>query len=262
MSDEKPETPVELVTGRPESTGASSVGERPVRPRQRAPAAARPCRQAGSAAGPPAAPVPDLAGKTTSVASAGGAAAQVGCATRRGGDEPASARPRRHVTASDTPRVDWPRVGRVLRGLGGRSGGHRPLHVPQRALRAAAAVQGRLPERYGVGVDERWKDKFGVWIVREPDDVVAQCSRVLRAARDLHAPRLHAELAGRGEQVQVPVPRQRLLHDGHQLRGPGAAAARARPHRARRRRPDPGRQGAEVPVGAGQWTDPEAFLKA
>lgn len=25
---------------------------------------------------------------------------------------------------------------------------------------------------YGMGVDERWKDKFGVWIVRTPDDLV------------------------------------------------------------------------------------------
>ena len=55
--------------------------------------------------------------------------------------------PRRHLAAADTPRVDGPRVGRVLGGVGGRARGDRPLHVPQRAQRAAAAVQGRLPER-------------------------------------------------------------------------------------------------------------------
>ena len=30
-----------------------------------------------------------------------------------------------------------------------------------------------FPNEYGMGVDERWKEKFGVWIVRTPDDVVA-----------------------------------------------------------------------------------------
>ena len=108
-----------------------------------------------------------------------------------------------------------------------------------------------FPNEYGMGVDERWKEKFGVWIVRTPDDIVAQRERVLRAARHLHAPGLHAELPVGGSQVQVPVPRQRLPHDRHQLRRAGAASARARAHRARRRRPDPGRQGAQVPVRAG-----------
>ena len=29
-----------------------------------------------------------------------------------------------------------------------------------------------FPREYGMGVDERWKDKAGVWLVRTPDDVV------------------------------------------------------------------------------------------
>jgi len=28
-----------------------------------------------------------------------------------------------------------------------------------------------FPNEYGMGVDERWKDKFGVWLVRTPEDV-------------------------------------------------------------------------------------------
>ena len=46
-----------------------------------------------------------------------------------------------------------------------------------------------FPSEYGMGVDERWKEKFGVWIVRTPDDVVAAGERLLRAARHLHASR-------------------------------------------------------------------------
>ena len=102
------------------------------------------------------------------------------------------------------------------------------------------------PREYNVGeVDTRWKDAFGVWIVREP-------TGILRADRRLHAPGLLAQLAGGGEQVQVPLPRQRLLPHGHQLRGPRAAAAGARAHRAGRRRPDPGGQVGEVPAGEGR----------
>src|SRR6185503_5003626 len=27
-----------------------------------------------------------------------------------------------------------------------------------------------FPNEYGMGVDERWKEKFGIWLVRTPDD--------------------------------------------------------------------------------------------
>ncbi len=29
-----------------------------------------------------------------------------------------------------------------------------------------------LPGEYGMGVDERWKDRYGVWLVRTADDLV------------------------------------------------------------------------------------------
>ncbi len=62
-----------------------------------------------------------------------------------------------------------------------------------------------FPGEYNVGeVDVRWKDAFSVWIVREADGFYAH-------HRGLHAPGLLAELAARREQVQVPLPRQRLL---------------------------------------------------
>src|ERR1017187_4504691 len=28
-----------------------------------------------------------------------------------------------------------------------------------------------FPNEYGMGVDERWKEKFGIWIVRTPEDL-------------------------------------------------------------------------------------------
>jgi cytochrome b6-f complex iron-sulfur subunit len=33
-----------------------------------------------------------------------------------------------------------------------------------------------FPAEYGIGVDERWKDKFGVWLVRTAEDLVQQNS--------------------------------------------------------------------------------------
>ena len=33
-----------------------------------------------------------------------------------------------------------------------------------------------FPPEYGMGVDERWKDKFGVWLVRTPGDLVQEAS--------------------------------------------------------------------------------------
>ena len=87
-----------------------------------------------------------------------------------------------------------------------------------------------FPNEYGMGVDERWKEKFGIWLVRTPEDIDAARQRLLRADHDLHAPRLHAELSVGGEQVQVPVPRQRLPHDRRQLRRArrrGRSSARA-----------------------------------
>ena len=64
-----------------------------------------------------------------------------------------------------------------------------------------------FPGEYNVGeVDTRWKDAFGVWIVREPDGfyaLIAVCTHLGCSPN---------WLAGR-EQVQVPLPRQRLLPD-------------------------------------------------
>jgi cytochrome b6-f complex iron-sulfur subunit len=40
------------------------------------------------------------------------------------------------------------------------------LNEPPQQFRAG------FPTEYGTGVDERWKEKFGIWLVRTPEDVV------------------------------------------------------------------------------------------
>ena len=67
-----------------------------------------------------------------------------------------------------------------------------------------------FPDDYEEGkVVERYKDQ-NTWVVRNE-------RRNLRPEHHLHPPRLHAQLAGARTEVQVPLPRQRLLHQRHQL---------------------------------------------
>src|SRR6185436_6895635 len=189
---------------------------------------------------PPAAPLPDLAGKTTSVASTGGAAVKPAPA-------PAAAKATTRDADDTSPLLNR----RAWMGLGWGARGDRPLHVPQRAERAAAAVQGRLPERIRHGGRRALEREIRGLAGADDRRHRAARQRLLFAQRHLHAPRLHAELPVGGEQVQVPLPRQRLPHDRRELRGAGAATPRADPNRPRGRRADPGRQEPPLPARAG-----------
>jgi cytochrome b6-f complex iron-sulfur subunit len=119
---------------------------------------------------PPAPPAPDLKGKTTSAASVGGAAAKASApakpaATARDPDDSSPLLTRRGwiglawgaFTAASaaalaaTGRFMFPNV----------------LNEPPQQFKAG------FPTEYGLGVDERWKDSFGVWLVRITDEDVA-----------------------------------------------------------------------------------------
>src|ERR1700680_4298731 len=68
----------------------------------------------------------------------------------------------------------------------------------------------------------------------------------------MHAPGMHSQVGGDAEQVQVSVPRQRLLQVGSELRGTDAASAGACKDFPRPvRRADRRRQGEAVSPGAG-----------
>ena len=249
---------------KPEETTATD-GRRRSLPRRRraapAPAAARAAKPA--APRPPAAPLPDLAGKTTTAASAGGAAAADGRAGGREAGRGRHARSRRHVAAADPPRLDGPRVGRVLGGVGRRAGRDRPLHVPNVLNEPPQQFKAGFPNEYGMGVDERWKEKFGIWIVRTPDDIEQHASGfyaliIICTHLGCTPNYLSAE-----NKFKCPCHGSGFRTDRRQLRrarrrARSSARASCWPTTARSSSTRAGKFQCEL----GQWTDPEAFLKA
>src|SRR5215467_13245043 len=148
----------------PQPAAAAAAGPAP------AAAGAHPARPAAPR---PPANIPDLAGKTTTVASPGGAAAK------------AASVPAARAASRDADDTSPLLTRRAWIGLA--------WGAFSAASAAALAATGRFmfpnvlneppqqfkigfPAEYGMGVDERWKDKFGVWIVRTPDDMAQHAS--------------------------------------------------------------------------------------
>src|SRR5262245_19422001 len=136
----------------------------PAQPSAPAPAAAKP-----AAPRPPAAPLPDLQGKTTTAAAASAKApAPAAAAATRDPDDTSPLLTRRAwmglawgafsaasaAALAATGRFMFPNV----------------LNEPPQQFKAG------FPNEYGMGVDERWKEKFAIWLERTPDDMVAHAS--------------------------------------------------------------------------------------
>jgi len=165
--DTKPEdTPGPTIV--PQTGEATRAAAASAPPTAAAHAAAKPV-----APRPPAAPLPDLAGKTTSVASAGGAAAAkpapaAAKATTRAADDTSPLLDRRAWMA-----LAWgafSAASAAALAATGRFMFPNVLNEPPQQFKAG------LPNEYGTGVDERWKEKFGVWLVRTPDDIEQHAS--------------------------------------------------------------------------------------
>ena len=265
MADET-KANAERAADRRESGGDAAVGDaagaaaatRTGRGRRRRRRAARPAPPPR----PPAAPIPDLAGKTTNAASPGGAAA----ARPR---PPSRRRRRRRRDPDDTSplltRRAWmglawgafSAASAAALAATGRFMFPNVLNEPPQQFKAG------FPNEYGMGVDERWKEKFGVWLVRTPDDIDAARQRLLRAD---HAP-------ARTSAARRTTCRRRTSSSA---RATAAASASTginfegpapRPlERARIVLADDGQilvdKSRHFQHELGQWTDPEAFLKA
>ena len=119
-----------------------------------------------------------------------------------------------------------------------------------------------LPNEYGQGVDERWKEKFGVWIVRTDSDLVARASgfyALLVTCTHLGCTPnyLSAEL-----KFKCPCHGSGFRITGINFEGPAPRPL----ERARIVLADDGQllvdKSRKFQYELGQWTDPEAFLEA
>ena len=226
-----------------------------------APAAAAHARPA-PAPRPPAAPLPDLAGKTTTAASTGGAAAKTATAPAA---KPAAA------VARDPDDTSPLLTRRAWMGLA--------WGAFSAASAAALAATGRFmfpnvlneppqqfkagfPNEYGMGVDERWKEKFGIWLVRVAEDIdnhvsgfyslSVTCTHLgctpnyLSAENKFKCPCHGSGFRITGVNFEGPAPRP-LERTRIVLAEDGQILVDKSRHFQRE---------------LGQWTDPEAFLKA
>jgi cytochrome b6-f complex iron-sulfur subunit len=208
-------------------------------------------------------PMPDVAGKTTSIASAGGAAAAkvapapaaAAKAATRDPDDTSPLLSRRAwmglawgtfsaATAASlaaTGRFMFPNV----------------LNEPPQQFKAG------FPNEYGMGVDERWKEKFAIWIVRIADEnvephgagfyaLITVCTHLGCTPNYLSAE----------NKFKCPC-----HGSGYRLTGINFEGPAPRPlERAKISLADDGQilidKSRKFQYELGQWTDPDAFLKA
>jgi cytochrome b6-f complex iron-sulfur subunit len=226
-----------------------------------APAAAPAAAHAVKPAAPPkpAAPIPDLAGKTTTAASAGGAAAA----------KPAAAAVATSTRDADDTSPLFTR--RVWMGLAwgafsaasaaalaatGRFMFPNVLNEPPQQFKAG------LPTEYGMGVDERWKEKFAIWLVRTPEDMVAHASgfyAIITVCTHLGCTPNYLSAENK---FKCPCHGSGFRTTGMNFEGPAPRPL----ERARIVFADDGQilvdKSRKFQYELGQWADPEAFLKS
>jgi cytochrome b6-f complex iron-sulfur subunit len=230
----------------PATAGAAGHAPRPVAPR------------------PPAAPIPDLAGKTTTAASAGGAAAAKAVTTSA--SKPAAAAATRDpddlsplLTRRAWLVLAWgafSAASAAALAATGRFMFPNVLNEPPQQFKAGFATD------YGMGVDERWKEKFGVWIVRTNEDIVQKASgfyALLVTCTHLGCTPNYLSAEGK---FKCPCHGSGFRTTGINFEGPAPRPL----ERARIVLADDGQilvdKSRKFQFELQQWADPEAFLKA
>ena len=246
------------------TTSAATAAPAAAKPAAATPAAAPAKPQAAAAATKPAsarpaaAPIPDLAGKPTSAASAGGAAATT---------KPAAA-----VAAARDPDDTSPLLTRRM-WIGLAWGAF------SAASAAALAATGRFmfpnvlneppqqfkagfPNEYGVGVDERWKDKFGIWLVRTTEDVAQKSAGFYAIISTCTHLGCTPNYLSAENKFKCPCHGSGFRLTGINFEGPAPRPL----ERARVVLADDGQilvdKSRHFQYELGQWVDPESFLKA
>ena len=221
-----------------------------------------PAPRPAAAARPPAPPIPDLAGKTTNAASPGGAAARIAATA------PATAAKAATRDLDDTSpllnRRAWmglawgafSAASAAALAATGRFMFPNVLNEPPQQFKAG------FPNEYGTGVDERWKEKFGIWLVRTPEDIEQHVSgfyALLTVCTHLGCTPNYLSAENK---FKCPC-----HGSGYRLTGVNFEGPAPRPlERARVSLSDDGQilvdKSRKFQYELGQWKDPDAFLKA
>ena len=211
---------------------------------------------------PPAAPIPDLAGKTTTVASAGGAAAarttvpakSAATAATRDADDLSPLLTRRAWMG-----VAWgafTAASAAALAATGRFMFPNVLNEPPQQFKAG------FPNEYGAGVDERWKEKFGVWIVRTNEDLVQKASGFYALLVTCTHLGCTPNYLSAEAKFKCPCHGSGFRTTGINFEGPAPRPL----ERARIVLADDGQilvdKSRKFQQELGQWADPEAFLEA
>ncbi len=243
------------------AAAAAATGARPAVP---APAAPGAHAVKPAAPRPAPAPIPDLAGKTTTAASAGGAAARVAVPAPAAAAAKAAARDPDDTSPLLTRRawlgLAWgafSAASAAALAATGRFMFPNVLNEPPQQFKAG------FPTEYGMGVDERWKEKFGIWLVRIADEniephgagfyaLISVCTHLGCTPNYLSAE----------NKFKCPCHGSGFRTTGINFEGPAPRPL----ERARIVLSDDGQilvdKSRHFQYELGQWTDPEAFLKA
>jgi len=207
---------------------------------------------------PPAAATSDLAGKTTTPASAGGAAAKAAKpAAAAAGRDPDDTSPL--LTRRAWIGLSWgafSAASAAALAATGRFMFPNVLNEPPQQFKAG------FPNEYGMGVDERWKEKFGIWIVRTPDDLEQRASGFYALFT------ICTHLGCTPNYLPAENKFKCPCHgSGYRLSGINFEGPTPRPlERARIAVADDGQilvdKSRHFQWELGQWKDPESFLKA
>jgi len=147
--------------GRPSTPPASTAAPAPGSPAAAGAAAHRPAAPPRPAA--PAVPAADLAGKVTTAAATAAKKPAAPAASSRESDDTSPL-----VTRRVWMGVAW---GAFTAASAAALAATGRFMFPNVINEPPAQFKIGLPGEYGMGVDERFKDKYGVWIVRTPDDI-------------------------------------------------------------------------------------------
>jgi cytochrome b6-f complex iron-sulfur subunit len=200
---------------------------------------------------PPAAPQPDLAGKTTTPAAPSVTAAKK---PARAPDDSSPLLTRRAWIALSWGAFSAASVAALA--ATGRFMFPNVLNEPPQQFKAG------FPSEYGPGVDERWKEKFGIWLVRTPDDVVHHAAGFYAIISTCTHLGCTPNYLSAEAKFKCPCHGSGFRLTGINFEGPAPRPL----ERARIVLADDGQilvdKSRKFQYELGQWLDPESFLKA